>query len=432
MFSWLYNPLKDLNDFAENMILGTPLREHLAENGDVYGQIVKILYRIERDHFSHLSTLHGRVEELRTILFSMSEGFIATNTTGQISFINPAARELFGLEPKKENEEYPLGELPYKVFPSSELGSLFSQVFIKGESWQREIVWGNPEKVLNIHFDLIFEKKQVDWKQDYTQIWKKREDTDGEYQGVVAVIEDVTQLRRLELMRKEFIANASHELKTPLTSIKGFIETLLDGALEDRESAYKFVTIIYQATERLNHLISNLLDISKLESGQVELRKKLIKLDELLEEIILSIENRLREKQLKLRKELKVPLIWGDEDLLWAVIVNLLDNAIKYTPEGGRILIGSNETDEGIEFYVKDTGIGIPEGSLPKLFERFYRVDKGRSRAMGGTGLGLSIVKHIVERHGGKVAVTSELGKGSAFSFIIPFNHEEEASGEVE
>jgi two-component system phosphate regulon sensor histidine kinase PhoR len=247
-----------------------------------------------------------------------------------------------------------------------------------------------------------------------------RDEINEEVRGVVAVIGDITQLRQLETMRKDFVANVSHELKTPLTSIKGFIETLLDGALEEKATAQKFLTIINQETERLSNLINDLLAMSKLESGQTELKLKSIKLPELVNDILLTIENRLQEKNLELARELAASEIYGDEDLLKEVIINLLDNAIKYTPEGGRILVGSRITGEEIEFFVKDTGIGIPEESLARVFERFYRVDKGRSRAMGGTGLGLAITKHIVERHGGKLAVESELGEGSRFSFTLP------------
>jgi two-component system phosphate regulon sensor histidine kinase PhoR len=221
-------------------------------------------------------------------------------------------------------------------------------------------------------------------------------------------------------MRKEFVANVSHELRTPLTSIKGFIETLMDGAISEQETALKFLSIIHQETERLNNLIADTLEISKLESGQTELKKSEVFLDQLVEDIVLSVENRLRDKQLDLKMDLAVNSVFGDEDLLREVIINLLDNAIKYTPAGGSVVVGSRQKSEGVEFFVKDTGIGIPAESLPRLFERFYRVDKGRSREMGGTGLGLSIVKHIVDRHGGKVFVNSELGKGSEFAFLLP------------
>jgi two-component system phosphate regulon sensor histidine kinase PhoR len=396
--------LKELYDFMVNLQVGIPIRNRLTRRNDYYGKLAKGLEKLDRAHTSHLSTLHGRMEEIQAILASMSEGVVATDITGRISLINPAATELFNL-----NSGEGVGEFPYRVFPDSELGDIFHQVYVKGYPLEREIVWpGVLERELKLHLAPI------------------RDDVNEEIRGVVAVIGDITKLRQLETMRKDFVANVSHELKTPLTSIKGFIETLLDGAVNQKETARKFLTIIYQETERLNNIIHDLLDLSKLESGKTELRKKPINLNQLLEEIILSVDNRLREKQLELKRDIQATIISGDEDLLREVIINLLDNAIKYTPECGSIQIGSHETSEGIVFYIKDNGFGVPKESLSRIFERFYRVDKGRSRAMGGTGLGLSIVKHIIERHGGKVSVVSELGKGSQFSFLIPYHTHEE------
>jgi len=411
MYRWISNPLKELERFIEDLRLDTPLRSRLlTRRSDIYAELAMGIERIDREHTSQSSTLRGRMEEIQAILTSMSEGVVATDITGQISLINPAAAELFNLASGKG-----VGEFPYKIFPDSELGDIFHQIYVKGYSLTQEIIWpGDSERVFNLHLAPI------------------RGDLDEEIRGVVAVIGDVTKLRRLETMRKDFVANVSHELRTPMTSITGFIETLLDGALEDKEIAKKFLTIIHQESERLNYLISDLLDISRLESGQTELKKTMIDLEKLIEGIILVVENRLKDKKLELSKEIMAKSFIGDEGLLREVAINLLDNAIKYTPEGGKLVIGSRYVSEGVEFFVKDTGIGIPEESLPRLFERFYRVDKGRSRQMGGTGLGLSIVKHIVERHSGKVSVRSVLGEGSEFSFVIPESIKEKIDGTPE
>lgn len=404
IFRWLTGPLKELNEFMENLRVGIPVRNHLLRRNDYFGKLAQELQKLDRANTSQLSALHGRMEAIQAILSSMSEGVVATDITGRISLINPAAAELFNLTPGEG-----VGEFPYKVFPDSELGDIFHQVYVKGYPLEREIIWPAilDQRVLKLHLAPI------------------RDDVE-EIRGVVAVIGDITKLRQLETMRKDFVANVSHELKTPLTSIKGFIETLLDGAVNEKETAHKFLSIIYQETDRLNNIIHDLLDLSKLESGKTELKKRRVNLSRLLDEIVLSVQNRLRNKKLELKREIRANIFWGDEELLREVVLNLLDNAIKYTPEGGSIQIGSYETSGGSVFYIKDTGLGIPKESLPRIFERFYRVDKGRSRAMGGTGLGLSIVRHIVERHGGKVSVVSELGKGSQFSFIIPSHAGEE------
>ncbi len=396
MQRWLRAPLKELLEFLENIRMGVPFKNRMARREDLYGQIAKGLEKLERSHTSHLSTLHGRMEEIQAILSSMSEGVVATDITGKISLINPMAAELFNLTPGDG-----VGEFPYKIFPNSELGDVFHQVYVKGFPIEKEIKWSVPERVLNLRLAPIRDEVE-------------------EIRGVVAVIGDVTKLRRLETMRKDFVANVSHELKTPLTSIKGFVETLLDGDLEDKEITRKFMTIIFREAERLNNLIHDLLDMSKLESGQTELRRKQVELEPLIDSVVLSVDNRIKEKQLELKKDIQAKFVLGDENLLKELFINLVDNSVKYTPSGGEIIVGSLKGKEETIIFVRDNGFGIPAESLSRIFERFYRVDKGRSREMGGTGLGLSIVKHIVERHGGKVSVVSELGKGSEFKVTIP------------
>lgn len=406
----LQKPLEELLDFMENIRMGVPFKNRLTRRNDLYGKLAKGLEKLERSHTSHLSTLHGRMEEIQAILSSMAEGVIATDITGKISLINPTAAEFFNLSYGEG-----VGEFPYKVFPDSELGDVFHQVYVKGFPVEKEIKWPNPERVLSLHLAPIRDEVE-------------------EIRGVVAVIGDVTKLRRLETMRQDFVANVSHELKTPLTSIKGFVETLLDSDLNDKETLRKFMKIISQEADRLNNLIHDLLDISKLESGQTELRRKHLDLEALIDSIILSVANRIDVKQLELKKDLQAKTILGDEDLVREVFINLVDNAIKYTPAGGEIIVGSVRGEGETIVYVRDTGIGIPAESIPRIFERFYRVDKGRSREMGGTGLGLSIVKHIMERHGGKVSVWSEPGKGSEFKLIFPdkWLAEENRNGKVE
>ncbi len=396
MSRWLRAPLEEILEFMDNLRLGAPFKNRVTRRDDLYGRLAKGLEKLERSHTSHLSTLHGRMEEIQAILSSMSEGVVATDITGRISLINPMAAELFNLTHGEG-----VGEFPYKVFPDSELGDVFHQVYVKGFPVEKEIKWSTPERVLNLRLAPIRDEVE-------------------EIRGVVAVIGDVTKLRRLETMRKDFVANVSHELKTPLTSIKGFVETLLDGDLEDKDTTRKFMTIIFQEAERLNNLIHDLLDMSKLESGQTELRKKQVELEPLVDSVILSISNRINEKKLKLDKDIQAKVLWGDEGLIKELFINLIDNSVKYTPPGGKISVGTLKEKGETIIYVRDTGYGIPTENLSRIFERFYRVDKGRSREMGGTGLGLSIVKHIVERHGGKVAVQSEFGKGSEFKVTIP------------
>jgi two-component system phosphate regulon sensor histidine kinase PhoR len=241
----------------------------------------------------------------------------------------------------------------------------------------------------------------------------------------------MTELRRLEKIRKDFVANVSHELRTPLTSIKGYVEALLDGAKDDPAASVKFLEIILKQSDRLNLIIEDLLELSKIESGGISLKEEPLELRSVIDRT-LSIITPIAEKnhhRLVTAVDPSLPPVAGDEGRLVQVLTNLLDNAVKYTPAGGTItvgaklapLLGNVDPPVGtIELSVADTGIGIPEEDRPRVFERFYRVDKARSRELGGTGLGLAIVKHIVEGHGGQVWVEANHPQGSRFVVRLP------------
>ena len=242
--------------------------------------------------------------------------------------------------------------------------------------------------------------------------------------GVVAVLHDITRLKELEAIRKDFVANVSHELRTPLTSIRGFAETLLDGALEDRNNNRRFVEIIKSHALRLSDLTMDLLTLATLESESFQLKPETIDLPALVHEVLESFRplGLTKRQELEAVIEPRLPPIKADRDRIRQVLINLLDNAVKFTPEEGKISleVRLNAERTGVELHVKDRGIGIPSSDLPRIFERFYRVDKARSREQGGTGLGLAIVKHIVEAHRGHVTVKSTLGQGSDFCVTLP------------
>ncbi|MCX7661818.1 MAG: ATP-binding protein, partial [Candidatus Omnitrophica bacterium] len=229
-------------------------------------------------------------------------------------------------------------------------------------------------------------------------------------------------LRRLEKIRQDFVANVSHELRTPISSIKGYAETLLEGAMEDKENRKEFLNIIYKDATRLANLIEDLLDLSKIESGKMKMHFEALDLRPIVESALNILENNIKEKKLSVTIDISedLPKVLIDEKRILQVFLNLLDNAVKYTPQNGRINIRAYPADEYVQVEISDTGIGIPEKDLPRIFERFYRVDKARSRELGGTGLGLSIVKHIIKAHKGEIWVKSELGKGSTFFFSLP------------
>jgi two-component system phosphate regulon sensor histidine kinase PhoR len=244
----------------------------------------------------------------------------------------------------------------------------------------------------------------------------------GKVQAVVAVFYDITELERVDRMRKDFVINVSHELRTPLAAIQGYAETLLDGAIDEPETNRRFVKILWQNADRLAQLTSDLMTLSQIEVNAREFSFMHHAVKELLVQATDSIRAVTEKKRVRVQVD-PVPAeleVECDPGAIHQVMNNLLDNAAKYTPEGGLISVGARQNGQEVEFYVRDTGIGITAEHIPRLFERFYRVDKARSRALGGTGLGLAIVKHLVIAHHGSVRVESKVGVGSTFYFRIP------------
>jgi len=242
----------------------------------------------------------------------------------------------------------------------------------------------------------------------------------------VLVFHDITAVRRLEKVRKDFVANVSHELRTPLTSIKGYVEALLDGAKDDPEQTLRFLEIILKQTDRLNLILDDLLQLSQIESGQVLFKRDPISLSEVVDRTVALIKPLADKKghTVTVAMPADLPPVLGDPERLAQVLTNLLDNAVKYTPANGSIHVTAHIAGDlpqrMVELRVTDTGLGIPEADRPRVFERFYRVDKARSRELGGTGLGLAIVKHIVEGHGGRVWVEGNQPIGSRFVVWLP------------
>jgi two-component system phosphate regulon sensor histidine kinase PhoR len=258
------------------------------------------------------------------------------------------------------------------------------------------------------------------WKVSCAPIQSRK----GKVQAVVAVFFDITELERVDRMRKDFVINVSHELRTPLAAIQGYAETLLDGAIDEPETNRRFMKILWQNAERLAELTADLMTLSQIEVKTREFAFSPHPVNELLQQAADSI------RAIADKKEIRVDVEEATGDLavecdagaIHQVLTNLLDNAAKYTPEGGLLTLGARRRDGRVEFSVRDTGVGIPAEHIPRLFERFYRVDKARSRELGGTGLGLAIVKHLVMAHRGAVRVESEPGKGSTFFFELPIH----------
>jgi two-component system phosphate regulon sensor histidine kinase PhoR len=238
--------------------------------------------------------------------------------------------------------------------------------------------------------------------------------------GVVMVLHDVTELRRLERVRTEFIANVSHELRTPLTAIHGAIETLLEGALADPGDARRFLQVVHRHTERLGRLLDDLTDLSNIELGRVAFKPVAVELADAVDSVVAIVAARRGGVAVVNEVPPDLPPVRADRDRLAQILLNLVDNAVKYTPAGGRVVVAAAPRGREVEVTVRDSGVGIPAGDLPRITERFYRVDKARSRALGGTGLGLAIVKHLVAAHGGDLRIESRLGEGTTVSFTLP------------
>jgi two-component system phosphate regulon sensor histidine kinase PhoR len=331
----------------------------------------------------------------------MRAGILATDREERVTLMNPALGRILKLNPREC-----LGKKVIEVVRDFELKQILDRALQEGRETSATME-------INLVSPRTFEIVAVPLAEPHS-----------EPQGVVAVLHDITRLKKLENIRKDFVANVSHEFRTPLTSIQGFAETLLDGALEDEKNNRRFLEIIRSHAIQLGNLTQDLLTLASLESETFILRRSAVDLAKLVREVAESTSLRRSEKRIELAVSIKdsVPLVQADQEKLRQVLTNLLDNAIKFTPQEGRIWIEGDylEGRDAVELHVRDTGPGIPFSDLPRVFERFYRVDKARSRDQGGTGLGLAIVKHIVEGHGGRVEARSVLGKGADFVVMLP------------
>jgi two-component system phosphate regulon sensor histidine kinase PhoR len=331
------------------------------------------------------------------ILGSMVEGVAVVNASERLLFSNRGFAEILGLDVPPQS-----GSALVEVVRQTELIEAVREV-LKGESRvETEIVTGT----LRQHFFAV------------TVAAVRAADTSG----AVIVLHDITELRKLERVRRDFVANVSHEFKTPLTAIQGFAETLLAGAIDDPQNRLRFLEIILEHSRRLARLTDDLLKLSKMDADRLELEIRRLSVSQFVESCIETTQRPAAEKDLRISVNLQQPLpdIAADRRRLAEVLQNLLDNAMQYTPPGGQIMVSASADGAEVTFTVSDTGIGIPQADQSRIFERFYRVDVARSREVGGTGLGLSISKHLVEAHGGRIWVESNVGQGSQFHFTVP------------
>lgn len=395
---YVSRPLVSISETAKLMAKGDFSRKALVHSGDEIGELAGSLNSLAEEIKNRIENISSEKAKLDAVLSSMFEGVIVTDDQERVILMNPSLRRLFSVS------EEPQGRKPIEIVRNTAIQEMADKIVVE----KQKLVTGEirifvpEEKFLRVNGVPIMRGNRLE--------------------GAVMVFHDITELRRLEKIRQDFVANVSHELRTPLSSIKGYAETLLDGALEDKGHARDFIGIIYQESNRLANLINDLLDLARIESGNLKLSVFALDAAGLIRRAVESIGGQAKAKLITLEAAVDggLPHILADESGLYQVMTNLLDNAVKYTPEGGRVAVSATVKGGALQVDVSDTGIGISQEDIPRIFERFYRVDKARSREAGGTGLGLSIVKHIVQSHGGRVWVESVPGAGSTFSFTIP------------
>ncbi|MCJ7856057.1 cell wall metabolism sensor histidine kinase WalK [Lachnospiraceae bacterium NSJ-143] len=380
-------PILSLSTKAKELARGRLDQTVKVNSDDEIGQLSDSFNYMASELSNTLSEMKKEKNKLEIILHNMTDGVLSFDKSGTLSHCNMAALELLGTEKVEEDLESFINH--YDITSGVYIDMVDSKATKNVNFWV-------GEKYLNASFSPYLSEKDI-------------------LAGVVVVLQDNTEMKRLDEMRKEFVANVSHELRTPLTTVKSYAETLLDGALEDRETAEEFLTIINNEADRMSFLVRDLLQLSRFDNNQIDLSLSRINVDSFISENVKASKILADNKKQEL---IFTPIgrevcITADRGRITQVINNVLTNAIKYSPEGSTVKVWADEDEKYIRINVEDNGIGISKNDLPRIFERFYRVDKARSRAMGGTGLGLAIAKEIMERHGGKITVESEMLQGT-------------------
>jgi len=394
-------PILEMVEFTEKVkkgdVSGTMIVHSRDEIGRLAGNINEMVEALQEK----ITAAQEEQEKLRSAFASMSEGVMVLDADNRIEAFNRSMRKIIG-------DRYGdiVGKTILEAFRSTALHDAIEQVRRTNEPILQEMELGDAGKVLDVNLSII-------------------KAPPGQMEKVMLVFHDVTRLKQLECVRADFVANVTHEIKTPLTAIIGFVETLQHGALNDTATAQKFLHIIHDHALRLNRLVDDLLTLSKIELGETRLQIEPLAVDHLMDSVLAVVQPRAEEKNLQIIRDFsgELPPLRADRDKISQIMLNILDNAVKFTPEGGRITITAMPSqDDQINIRISDTGIGIPKDEISRLGERFYRVDKTRSREMGGTGLGLSIVKHLLIICQGRMEIESKPGTGTTVSIFIPLS----------
>ncbi|WP_347549330.1 ATP-binding protein [Pseudalkalibacillus hwajinpoensis] len=394
----LTKPLEGALKVANELASGNFRARTYEYKLDETGQLSHALNILARNLQNMTASYEMQQNRLMTLIENMDSGLVLIDPKGYINLVNRFYKETFQVD----SDDY-LDVLYYEALPYQEIVRLVEETLLTEQTVRKQV-----ELQVGIemrHFDVSGAPIL---------------DQDNKLKGVVLVFHDITELKKLEQMRKDFVANVSHELKTPVTSLKGFAETLLDGAMENQAFRTRFLNIILDESDRLQSLIQDLLDLSKMEQKHFSLNWQDVELKELIADCILLTQSKAEKKSIEVTVDYDGDLkVKGDSNRLKQVFLNLIANSLTYTPEKGKVAISVKEKSGAVAFVISDNGIGIKKEELPRIFERFYRVDKARSRNSGGTGLGLAIVKHLVEAHNGKIEVESEVGQGTTFKITL-------------
>lgn len=389
-------PIKALTNNSKKLAAGNTISRIPVEAGDEIGELTRSFNYMASQLSATMEVVTSEKNKLEKIFEHMADGVMAFNRQGILIHVNSVCYEMVGNEKMGPNFEV--------IFENLGLPVEFEKLLV-GESYE------NPDeyvviddKYLKIQFDMYLNAK-------------------GEPDGIVVVIQDVTKQQKLDQMRKEFVANVSHELRTPLTTVKIYTETLIDGAIDDRENAMHFLGVMEKEADRMTALVQDLLELSRIDNKQIQLQFVLLDLKDIIEEVLEAQHVHIRKKGHTLSvnyDENDAYFIMGDAFRIRQILHNILSNAIKYTEEEGKMSVSMKKQQGKIEISIKDTGMGIPQEDIERIFERFYRVDKARSRKLGGTGLGLSIAKELMLLHGGDIQIESKVGQGTIV--LLTFN----------
>ncbi|MDI6745158.1 MAG: ATP-binding protein [Thermodesulfovibrionales bacterium] len=393
--------IEEIAAFSREVTSGNfKTRLFLEEKGEI-GELAKNINTMAHEFKARLERSNEDRHRMEELLKNMHDGFMLLDTKGRVLTCNPNAKKVFGIERDIE------GRHLLEVIRNVGLTDIMRKITDKEESVVQEIELAHLKELYLMATAVPFYYPP----------------SSENVSGVMLSFHDITRLKQLEDMRKDFVANVSHEIKTPITAIKGFAETLLGGAIDDRENAMKFLQTIKNHSERLNSLVEDLLTLSRIELGDIKIEKTAVRLDDVVDTVLTTLRNKADIKGIYLRREIPENLceIKADRNRLTQIVLNLVDNGIKFTETGGvTVKVRSLEPADFLEISVEDTGIGIPQKHLPRLGERFYRVDSSSSRELGGTGLGLAIVKHLVNAHGWEMKIESAQSKGTKARIFCP------------